>query len=94
MADVLNLPARKGTIQYDEETLQDIANTLANIKPGECVRADLDQDTETKARDRAKKVRELLLASFDFAKVKAHAIPSEDDNGDEVFVPAVSLPIG
>lgn len=91
MANTIKLPARKGTIEFSEEDLQDIAQTLEDLPVGEAVVVDVQQDTETKARDRAKKVKALLdTDTYDYLKVKAHAVEDEDGN----FIPAVSLPIG
>jgi hypothetical protein len=95
MADRITLPARKGTISYSDEHIADIAESLDDLPVGEAVIVDEAQDTETKARDRAQKVKDLLVRwSRTTMKVKAHSVPGEDENGDAGFIPAVSLPVG
>lgn len=90
MANTIKLPARKGTIEFSAEVLEDIVQTLDEVAKGEAVIVDEAQDTETKARDRAKKVKALLADDPYAVKVKAHSVEDEDGN----FIPAVSLPIG
>lgn len=92
----ITLPPRSNAVIYSDEYLAEIAEALADCPAGEAVIADEIQDTEAKARDRAKKVANGIMANEDLAqpKVKAHSVPGEDENGDAGFIPAVSLPIG
>lgn len=90
MADRIALPARKGTISYSAGYIEDIAESLDDLPVGEAVICDEAQDTETKARDRAQKVKDLLAAEPHEIKVKAHSVETEDGT----FIPAVSLPVG
>lgn len=90
MADRITLPARKGTISYSEEHIADIAESLDDLPVGEAVIVDEAQDTETKARDRAQKVKDTLAVEPHEIVVKAHSVETEDNT----FIPAVSLPIG
>lgn len=91
MASTIKLPPRKGAINYTEDHIQDIYETLMgdDVNPGEAVIVDEVQDTETKAGDRAKKVKDLLGRAPHDLKVKAHSVETEDG-----FIPAVSIPIG
>jgi hypothetical protein len=92
----ITLPPRSNAVTYSDEYIAEIAEALDDCPAGEAVIADEIQDTEAKARDRAKKVANAVMASDDndHPKVKAHSVPGEDENGDAGFIPAVSLPVG
>jgi hypothetical protein len=86
MASIINLPSRQGSIEYDEEQVQEIADLIAEAGVGQGVAVEDDpQDTEPKARNRAKIMRDLLERDHDL-KTRTHAV--EVDGG---YLPALSL---
>lgn len=87
MADKITLPPRANSIQFDDDEIQDIFETLQDVTRGEAVIVRESQETSTKARDRAKRVKEILSKKPFSVNVKAHAVEAEDGT----FIPAVSL---
>lgn len=86
--DTIALPPRSNAITFDEETLQDIQAALDDLPRGRAVVVGDAQDTDAKARDRAKKVKAALAEEPYNVVVKAHGVASEGK-----FIPAVSLPL-
>jgi hypothetical protein len=89
MPSVIKLPARKNAVTYTPEQVEEVADLFNGDdapRKGEGVAVDDAQDSEGKARNRAKAMGEALYADHDI-DTRAHAVP--DDNGG--FVPVLSL---
>lgn len=87
MANLIKLPTREGQIDYDDETIADWLASLADGKRGEAVIVDEPQDTESKARNRAKLAADRIAETVTGLKARTHSVEDEDGN----YVPAVSL---
>lgn len=100
MPKVIELPARSGTLDYDDDTVAEVAALLAENAVGTGITVeDEPQDTEPKARSRAKVMRTKLAehepaedAEYEFTygldDIKTHAVKG---SGDNEFYPAVSI---
>jgi hypothetical protein len=84
----IKLPPRSNSIVFTEEELKAHLEALDDLQRGSAVIVGETQDTEGKARDRAKRVKDLLKEEPYNVNVKAHSVP-----GDGGFVPAISLPV-
>lgn len=82
MADVITLPSRSNVLGYTEDQIEDVYDALQETKAGEAVVCDEPQDTEAKARNRARMMKEAIEAEHDM-KVKAHAVPDQEAEGTE-----------
>lgn len=89
MALTIELPRRSNAIEYDDDHLQDLLDTLDENKRGTGIVVDEPVDTKVKALIRSRVARQQLAEEFD-TKVKATAVETEDGN----WVPVVSYTRG
>lgn len=62
---IVALPARRGSIEYDDDTVEQVYAVLLSAGAGNGVTVDSAQDTATKSRVRARKMRDAVLDLID-----------------------------
>lgn len=87
MPTIINLPARANAIQYDEDDVVSTADLLGDVAKGQGVAIDEAQESETKARSRAKAMQEALLRRDTPVHTRTHVVEMDDGT----FVPALSI---
>lgn len=92
---VIKLPAKAGKLEYSEEDQTAALEALANVEAGHGVQVDDPQDTENKARVRARVFAALIADQVDDAyRIRVHTVKQETGQGATKrtkWVPALSL---
>lgn len=90
MPAIITLPSRQGSIEYTDEQVADVAQLLDDAGVGQGVAIDdTPQDTEPKARNRAKIMRDLLKRDHDL-DTRTHVVNTGDDK-NPAFFPVLAL---
>jgi hypothetical protein len=87
MAHILDIPKRANALDYDPDEVQDVLDLLNETGEGKGVSVDDAQDSESKARVRARLMRKLVEAADESISVRTHVVQT----GEDEYVPALSL---
>lgn len=85
----VSLPDRGNAVTIDADEIQEVADLLRDIPAGQGVSFDEPQDSETKARSRAKLMKDALREDHGI-EARGHAVV-QGEGDDAVYLPTVSL---
>lgn len=90
MPSIITLPSRQGSIEYGDEQVAEVATLLAEAGVGQGVAIDDEpQDTEPKARNRAKIMRDLIKRDHDL-DTRTHVF-ADGEGKNAKFYPVLAL---
>lgn len=82
MPSITDLPLRSNAINYDPDQVEEVYNLLDQVEKGQGVIVDDDaQETDGKARNRARIMRDALVRYDDDSTVKSfrtHSVETDD----------------